>query len=70
MLAVVSQTPEDKMIETAIMPQITMIRELKPTSHSKILEARVYRKWTAVTYGKKNESGSSGKKRKLPFVVS
>ena len=52
-LAVVPHPHEGEIVQTNTAPQVTMIHELKPTSHGKILEARVYKKWTAITYGKK-----------------
>lgn len=69
-LAVVQHAPEDKVIEPSDAPQITTIRELRPTSHSRVLEARVYRKWTAITYGKKDQSGVPGKKKKKLHTVA
>ena len=69
-LAVVQHAHADKVIEPSDAPQITTICELRPTSHSRVLEARVYRKWTAVTYGKKDQSGVSGKKKRLHTVAS
>ena len=62
-LTVVPQPHEGKIVQTSTPAQVTMIHELKPTSHGKILEARVYRKWTAITYGKKTEAEISGKKK-------
>ena len=62
-LAVVPHPDEGEIVQTGTAAQVTMIHELTPTSHGKILEARVYRKWTAITYGKKTETGISGKKK-------
>ena len=49
--------PPDKAIAITSVAEEAVIAELKPTSYDKILVARVYRKWIAVTYqknGKKN----------------
>lgn len=62
---------ENMMIQASKTPEITTITELRPTSYNKVIEVRVYRKWISVTYGKKNESGfSPKKKRKLHSAVS
>jgi hypothetical protein len=53
-------TTYDKAIAVTNAPEEAVIAELKPTSYDKILVARVYRKWIAVTYqknGKKTENG-------------
>lgn len=62
-LAMVEHAPKDKLIEATNAGQITTIRELRPTSHSKVLETRAYRKCTAITYAKKDQSGFTGRKK-------
>ena len=66
-LAVVEQPAKDKLIEATSAGQVAMIRELRPTSHSKVLELRAYRKWTAVIYEKKGQTGFSGKKKETAY---
>lgn len=66
-LAMVEHTTEKKVIEASSGLQITPICELRPTSYGKVLEARVYRKWTSVTYSKKDQSGISGKKKETGY---
>lgn len=56
----VGATHDDTTLATSSTMQQTTIAELRPTSYDKILEARVYRKWVAVTYlknGTKKETG-------------
>jgi hypothetical protein len=36
--------------------EVTPIAQLRPTSHEKIIEARLYRKWVAKTYPQKIET--------------
>ena len=43
-------TNDDKAIAISAAMQEATIAELTPTSYDKKLEARVYRKWVAVTY--------------------
>ena len=53
-------TAYDKAIAITNAPEEVVSTELQPTSYDKVLVARVYRKWVAVTYqksGKKTETG-------------
>ena len=60
-LADIQGTSKDKIVETSDTAQITMIRELQPTSYDKMLEVRVYRKWISISYAKKSDTGISKK---------
>ena len=46
----VGPTHDDKALATTAAMQETTIAELRPTSYDKVLEARVYIKWIAITY--------------------
>ena len=48
-----------EVITTTSMEEVT-IAELKPTSYDKMLEARVYRKWIAVSYQKNGRKTKTG----------
>ena len=66
-LADIQATSKGKMVESSDAAQITMIRELQPTSYDKMLEVRVHRKWISISYAKKGDTGTSPKKTETAY---